>query len=268
MDLSTTTNHEQNSRKRRNHHHQRHHKNREMNMEHRTICSTMGSQFVDISRQWIIEPALLAYLPKPMINALDFVNKSDKLTLHCFDLDGTIIKNISRARNYSVSPDDWQWLNNKVVETLRSICENKQNGIIVIFTNQGTMITTKNCRHIESPSLTKFKIKITNVLMSLKISNLLLYGAPGPSSLQKKENLLFADRVNLENPFTMNRKPYLGMWNRCLADLGITTDMIDFENSSFVGDAAGRPDDFSDNDKKFAENAGLKFYTPEEYYNI
>ena len=35
----------------------------------------------------------------------------------------------------------------------------------------------------------------------------------------------------------------------------------------FVGDAAGRPGDFSDCDKKFAENSGIPFYTSNEYFS-
>ena len=38
------------------------------------------------------------------------------------------------------------------------------------------------------------------------------------------------------------------------------------KGSFFVGDAAGRPGDWSDKDKVFAENVGLKFYTPEEIF--
>jgi hypothetical protein len=37
----------------------------------------------------------------------------------------------------------------------------------------------------------------------------------------------------------------------------------DMAKSYFVGDAAGRPDDHSGTDRKWAMNAGLKFYTPE-----
>jgi bifunctional polynucleotide phosphatase/kinase len=37
----------------------------------------------------------------------------------------------------------------------------------------------------------------------------------------------------------------------------------DKNDSYFVGDAAGRPDDFASTDRKFAINAGIKFYTPE-----
>ena len=37
----------------------------------------------------------------------------------------------------------------------------------------------------------------------------------------------------------------------------------DKKNSYFVGDAAGRADDFASTDRKFALNAGIQFYTPE-----
>lgn len=37
----------------------------------------------------------------------------------------------------------------------------------------------------------------------------------------------------------------------------------DTAESYFVGDAAGRPNDHSGTDRKWAMNAGIKFYTPE-----
>lgn len=37
----------------------------------------------------------------------------------------------------------------------------------------------------------------------------------------------------------------------------------DMVESYFVGDAAGRPEDHAGTDRKWAMNAGLKFYTPE-----
>uniref|UniRef100_A0A7S0GYA7 PNK FHA domain-containing protein n=1 Tax=Amorphochlora amoebiformis TaxID=1561963 RepID=A0A7S0GYA7_9EUKA len=36
--------------------------------------------------------------------------------------------------------------------------------------------------------------------------------------------------------------------------------------SFFVGDAAGRPADFSDSDRVFAQSIGIKFYTPNEFF--
>jgi len=38
---------------------------------------------------------------------------------------------------------------------------------------------------------------------------------------------------------------------------------VDMAESYFVGDAAGRPNDHSGTDRKWAMNAGLKFHTPE-----
>lgn len=37
----------------------------------------------------------------------------------------------------------------------------------------------------------------------------------------------------------------------------------DKNNSYFVGDAAGRANDFASTDRKFALNVGIQFYTPE-----
>ena len=41
---------------------------------------------------------------------------------------------------------------------------------------------------------------------------------------------------------------------------------INKEESIFVGDALGRKSDFSDSDKVFAENIGIKWYSPEDMF--
>lgn len=43
----------------------------------------------------------------------------------------------------------------------------------------------------------------------------------------------------------------------------IPTGNTDAASSFFVGDAAGRPSDFAGTDRKWAENLGMPFYTPE-----
>jgi len=43
----------------------------------------------------------------------------------------------------------------------------------------------------------------------------------------------------------------------------VDNGFVDMAESYFVGDAAGRPNDHSGTDRKWAMNAGLKFYTPE-----
>jgi DNA 3'-phosphatase len=56
------------------------------------------------------------------------------------------------------------------------------------------------------------------------------------------------------------RKPNVGMYQ-------ILLQMIPPITSAFYcGDAAGRPQDFSDSDIKFAKSAGMKFYTPEQLF--
>ena len=42
----------------------------------------------------------------------------------------------------------------------------------------------------------------------------------------------------------------------------------DKKDSYFVGDAAGRADDFASTDRKFALNVGIQFFTPEVWVSI
>lgn len=68
------------------------------------------------------------------------------------------------------------------------------------------------------------------------------------------------------------RKPRSGMWQVLFTDYNLTPDMIDMEQSVFVGDAAGRiadethKADFSCGDRNLADNLGLTFRTPEEFF--
>jgi bifunctional polynucleotide phosphatase/kinase len=57
------------------------------------------------------------------------------------------------------------------------------------------------------------------------------------------------------------RKPKIGMWNK-LKQL-----IPNIKHSFFVGDALGRPQDFSDSDKLFAVGAGIPHYSPEEFFD-
>ena len=63
------------------------------------------------------------------------------------------------------------------------------------------------------------------------------------------------------------RKPRLGMWDEFVAKCNGGVE-VDRGESFFVGDAAGRKKyrDHQDTDLKWALNAGIGFYTPEEYF--
>ena len=54
--------------------------------------------------------------------------------------------------------------------------------------------------------------------------------------------------------------------NSVLFNVLIAPNNIDKDNSFFVGDALGRKSDHSDCDKRFAENIGVKVYSPEEMF--
>jgi len=62
------------------------------------------------------------------------------------------------------------------------------------------------------------------------------------------------------------RKPMLGILHALKDVYASENAEIDMAESYFVGDAAGRPNDHSGTDRKWAMNAGLKFYTPEEFF--
>lgn len=58
------------------------------------------------------------------------------------------------------------------------------------------------------------------------------------------------------------RKPNIGMYD-------LLFKLLPNINSGFYcGDAAGRPNDFSDSDLKFAENAKIPFYLPEKLFGV
>jgi bifunctional polynucleotide phosphatase/kinase len=56
------------------------------------------------------------------------------------------------------------------------------------------------------------------------------------------------------------RKPAMGMWDKLIELNGLP------EEAFYVGDAAGRENDFSDSDRCFAHNCKIDFFTPEQYF--
>lgn len=69
-----------------------------------------------------------------------------------------------------------------------------------------------------------------------------------------QESLPFLE-VRISHGKDKYRKPDTGMWSDKTS-----------EGDFYVGDAAGRPGDFSNSDLLFAKNLGIKFYTPEEFF--
>ncbi|XP_061574971.1 bifunctional polynucleotide phosphatase/kinase [Cololabis saira] len=168
------------------------------------------------------------------------VKASDKIA--GFDIDGCIITTKS-GKVFPTAPDDWKILYPEIQPRLASLL--RKGYKVVFFTNQ-MGITRGKLR----PEV--FKSKVEDVLATLQLP-VQVFVATGPG--------LF-------------RKPVMGMWNHLSekANDGVTVDKA---QSFYVGDAAGRPEnwapgkkkkDFSCSDRLFALNIGLLFHTPEEYF--
>lgn len=184
-----------------------------------------------------------------------------KVKIAAFDMDSTLITTISGFK-FSKGPGDWQWWSNNVVPTLEKTAKEH---LIIIFTNQGSVVASQGMIPL-SKSYLNLVGKVNLVVASLRnavATEVLVYAStkrPG-----KKGHRVISSAEQHEEM----RKPNSGMWNKLEQYIqeSLGDDfVIDKENSFFVGDAAGREGDHLDSDKVFAENAGLSFKVPEEYF--
>jgi len=153
-------------------------------------------------------------------------NKLDKIA--SFDLDSTLITSKS-GRRFPKDPKDWKWLYSEVPKKLKILHETGWK--LIVFTNQ-------NGISLGRVKLKDFYTKLNNIFTILNL----------PVT------------IFLATEKDMYRKPDVGMWN-IMKKIEPT-----FKKSFYVGDAAGRPKDFSTSDRKFALNIKTNFYTPEEYF--
>jgi len=126
---------------------------------------------------------------------------------------------------------------------------------IAILTNQGSVSLRNDPKTIKNDqkSLLAFKTKVNNVL----------------SHFDFPVTLLAATARD------QYRKPRTGMWSELLEELDLEIgDGPDLSASFFIGDAGGRPArknskaDHSCSDRNMANNVGIEFKTPEEYFHL
>jgi len=149
------------------------------------------------------------------------------------DLDWTVIKP-EIGKKFPVSEDDWVFAYN-----LTKIKDYYKDGYkVVIFSNQKGSYEGKGGITFEEFQSRWFKI--------LKALNVPAYILAAPKD-------------------DFNRKPGTRMWD--FMEHNLNGDIkVDRKKSIYVGDAAGRPKDHSDVDIKFAINLGVKFETPDEFF--
>uniref|UniRef100_A0A2P2JX46 Uncharacterized protein MANES_15G094900 n=1 Tax=Rhizophora mucronata TaxID=61149 RepID=A0A2P2JX46_RHIMU len=160
----------------------------------------------------------------------------DSSKIAAFDFDGCLAKTSVKR----VGADAWSLMYPSIPEKLQSLYKDGYKQ--VIFTNESNIDRWKNKRQVAVDSkLGRLQSFIKCVKVPIQV-----FIACGYS----------------EDPY---RKPRPGMWQimEKYFNSGISVDM---DQSFYVGDAAGRPDDHSDADIKFAEAIGLKFHLPEDYF--
>lgn len=174
------------------------------------------------------------------VYVLDFNFKPNK-KIRAFDLDSTLIETQSGNR-FTKNANDYLWCKN-VLTRLRTLAEEGYG--LVIFSNQ---------RGISSKSGEKLKT------LTEKIGLLVQDLHPGvQGGVQDGVGIIFF----LAAKDDWNRKPSPGMWSLFIKRHN--NELIP-DDSMYIGDAAGRPNDFACSDRKFARNIGLKFQTPEQFF--
>ncbi|KAH7094628.1 polynucleotide kinase 3 phosphatase-domain-containing protein [Paraphoma chrysanthemicola] len=165
-----------------------------------------------------------------------------------FDFDSTLITSAS-GKVFSRDASDWKWWHSSVPTTLKRLHE--EGYLVAIVSNQGGISLKSDPKTVKSDQkrLSDFKQKVSVVLSQLDI----------PCS------------VYAATSRDQYRKPRTAMWDELLDEYDLD-DVVDLNNSFFVGDAGGREaipggvKDHSCVDRHFAANVGIPFHTPEEYF--
>ncbi|XP_042479884.1 polynucleotide 3'-phosphatase ZDP isoform X2 [Macadamia integrifolia] len=166
----------------------------------------------------------------------------DSSKIAAFDFDGCLA-NTSVKRT---GPDEWKLMYPSIPEKLQNLY--KDDYKLVIFTNESNIERWKNKRQVAVDSKLG---RLHNFIELVKVP-IQVFVACG----------LGKTTGQTEDPF---RKPKTGMW-RIMEQHFNSGIPIDMDKSFYVGDAAGRKNDHSDADTKFAQALGLKFYVPEDYF--
>ncbi|RLN25023.1 polynucleotide 3' [Panicum miliaceum] len=159
-----------------------------------------------------------------------------------FDFDGCLAKTSVRI----IGADKWSLQHKSIPKQMQSLYNDGYK--LVIFTNESNIDRWKNKRQEAVDSKVG---RLDNFIECVKVP-IQVFIACG----------LGQGKGTSDDPY---RKPNPGMWWLMAQHFNSGIE-IDMDKSFYVGDAAGRENDHSDADIKFAEAIGLKFHVPEEYF--
>lgn len=152
-----------------------------------------------------------------------------------FDLDGTLVNTKSNSQ-FPRTAEDWKLYNKGVPKVIKAFADDGYK--VVIFSNQGGIKSA-----LSGAMAQKTKARIDQVVAKLEV-------------------MPQAFLATLDDD---NRKPNTGLW-KFMVEMCNGSISPDLKKSFFVGDAAGRPTDFSDSDREFAKAIGIPFKTPEDVF--
>ncbi|GAA5835725.1 hypothetical protein JCM11251_007409 [Rhodosporidiobolus azoricus] len=147
-----------------------------------------------------------------------------------FDIDGTVIQP-REGRKFPRDETDWQFWDAQVAPKIREA--HAAGFSVVLISNQAG-----NTKQQE-----KFKKKMPLLCRQLNVPL----------------------RVFAAFDYDHFRKSATGMWDAYVQEFNDGIE-VDYTQSYYVGDAAGRIGDHNDTDRKLAMNCGLLFFTPEEFF--
>ena len=188
---------------------------------------------------------LLLTIGKPVLR--------DKIA--AFDFDWTLV-NPKEGKTFPKDVDDWVWFSDEVPQIIKGYY---QKGFsIVIFTNQ-----TKTW-------------KIAQIMKACSELALPMFVCIAMEKAFHKPNPIMFDNLIRDHGIRDHGIKDHGIKDHGIKDHaikdhgikdhGIKDHAINKSESFFVGDALGRKSDFSDSDKVFAENIGLKVLAPESIF--
>ncbi|XP_028763836.1 polynucleotide 3'-phosphatase ZDP [Neltuma alba] len=210
----------------------------------KVVIDFSASDVKDKYKDATLSPKWKAFKTVIFLEQDDGLHASSKIA--AFDFDGCLAKT---AVNRS-GADAWSLMYSSIPDKLQRLYNDGYK--LVIFTNESNIERWKNKRQAAVDSKVG---RLNNFIKKVKVP-IQVFIACGLGKSGKAVN-------KEDDPF---RKPQPGMWH--LMEQHFNSGIpIDMDQSFYVGDAAGRKDDHSDADIKFAEAIGLKFYVPEEFFD-
>ena len=251
---------------------------------------------VEFDSRWKQEKPSLLYLG-------DDLDSSTKIA--AFDFDNTLVEWLESMPPFSTAPDSWEWWSADVPEKLKvhspllqlvlqhnalsksddsrrmvalvSVwCAGKETAQTIVHAHahaqpHGTYSSPVSSR-LQELSDDGYKIVIFSNQSGIKSA---LGGAAAKNFRAKVDSVLKDAGVQAaayvstmkgkEGEPDAFRKPATGMWEHFVEHCNGGVE-VDKASSFYVGDAAGRTQDFSDSDAKFAEAIGVPFKTPEDVF--